>query len=285
MEVIVVDNASTDGSPDEVERRFPGVALIRNSTNLGFAKGNNIGIRASKGKYIYLLNSDIKVLEGCLDALADYMDEHADIGIIGPKVLNDDMSHQSSCRRFPSLWNNFCSATGLASAFKESKFFGGEHMLYFKGDRILDVDVLVGCFWAVRRKALDDFGLLDENFFIYSEDVDWCKRCWKAGWRVTFLPAAQAIHYRGASSKKDIVRFALAQQRSVLEYWNKHHTIAGRFGIFWLTFAYLAARWAAAAVRYAIQPTRREELQARLHVIRSCMSALFMDSQAQGNSA
>ena len=285
MEVIVVDNASTDGSADVVARRFPGVILIRNAANLGFAKGNNIGIRASKGKYIFLLNSDIKVLNGCLDALADYMDAHTDIGIIGPKILNEDLSHQSSCRYFPSLWNNFCEATGLARLFRQDRFFSGEHMFHFNGRQTIDVDVLVGCFWAVRRQALEDFGLLDEGYFIYSEDVDWCKRCWKAGWRVTFYPGAQAIHYVGASSKKDPVRFAVAQQRSVLRYWNKHHTMAGRFGIFWLTFAHLATRWAAAAVGQAIQPTRREEREARLRVIRSCLRALFVDSQAQGNSA
>jgi GT2 family glycosyltransferase len=285
MEIIVVDNASSDGSPDEVAIRFPGVILIRNMENFGFSKGNNIGIRASKGKYIYLLNSDIKVLDGCIDALADYMDVNPDTGIIGPKILNGDLSHQSSCRNFPTLWNNFCSAMGLASAFKHSKFFSGEHMFYFHGDRTLDVDALVGCFWAVRREALNDFGLLDEEFFIYSEDVDWCKRCWKAGWRVTFFPGAKAIHCIGASSKNDPVRFALAQQRSVHQYWRKHHTLAGRFGILCLTFMYLIIRWAAVSLVYVVQPAWREELKGRFHVIRSCLKALIADSSAQGNGA
>jgi hypothetical protein len=181
MEIIVVDNASTDGSPEMVETEFPGVKLIKNKENLGFPKGNNVGVMASRGKYVYLLNSDIKVLDGCIDALADYLDQNPRVGMVGPKILNRDMTHQSSCRTFPTLWNNFCSAAGLAKAFAGSKFFSGEHMMYFKGDRTLEVDVLVGCFWAVRREAIDQFGLLDEGFFIYAEDVDWCKRCWKAG--------------------------------------------------------------------------------------------------------
>lgn len=278
MQIIVVDNASTDGSADAVASRFPEVKLIRNRENLGFPKGNNIGIRASKGKYIYLLNSDIEVLDGCIDALADYMDVHPDIGMIGPKILNGDLSHQSTCRRLPTLWNNFCSATGLASVFKQSKFLSGEHMFYFKGDSTMDVDVLVGCFWAVRREALNGFGLLDEGFFMYAEDVDWCKRCWKAGWRVVFFPGAQAIHYGGASSKKDPVRCALTQQRSILRYWKKHHGSLGRFSMGCLTFARLSIRGIAACLRYIFQYSRREEMKVRLQMTRACLGALFTDS-------
>jgi GT2 family glycosyltransferase len=278
MEIIVVDNASTDGSADAVASRFPEVKLVRNKENLGFPKGNNIGIRASRGKYIYLLNSDIKVLDGCIDALADYMDAHPDIGMIGPKTLNDDLSHQSTCRQFPTLWNNFCATTGLAKVFKQSRFFSGEHMFYFKGDSTLDVDVLVGCFWAVRREALDDFGLLDEDFFMYAEDVDWCKRCWNAGWRVVFFPGAQAVHYRGASSNKDPVRCALTQQRSILSYWKKHHGSLGRFIISCLIFGRLSGRWAVDWVRFAFQSWQREAMRERLQVTRACLGALFADS-------
>ncbi|HEU6449339.1 MAG TPA: glycosyltransferase family 2 protein [Verrucomicrobiae bacterium] len=275
VELIVVDNASTDGSPDMVELEFPAARVVRNHENLGFPRGNNLGIRLSRGKYIFVLNSDIKVLEGCVDALADYLDVNTEVGMLGPKILNADLSLQSSCRKFPTLWNNFCVATGLATTFKRSRIFSGEHMLYFRGDQTRDVDVLVGCFWVVRREALDEFGLLDEGFFIYAEDVDWCKRCWKSGWRVVFFPGAQAIHYRGASTtKKDPVRFALTQQQSVLRYWKKHHSIFGRAGIRFIIFIHLSLRWLASVVKYFIR-RQHEEINVRLDVTSACLRALF----------
>src|SRR5208282_6161110 len=199
MEVIVVDNASADATAEMVEARFPDVKLIRSNENLGFAKGNNVAIRQCQGRYVALVNPDVIVFPGCLDALADFLDQNPKVGNVGPRVFNPDMTQQSSCRRFPTLWNNFCSATGLATAFKNSRRFSGEHMLFSSYDRTMEVDVLVGCFWMVRRDALREVGLLDEGFFMYGEDVDWCRRCWDAGWRIMFVPKAQAIHYRGGS--------------------------------------------------------------------------------------
>ncbi len=276
VEIIVVDNGSTDGSPDLVESRFPHVQLIKNKENIGFPKGNNMGIRASRGNYVFVLNSDIKVLSNCVDQLADYLDAHPDIGMIGPKILNGDMTHQSSCRHYPTLWNNFCVASGLAAAFKSSKLFSGEHMMYFHGDRQIDVEVLVGCFWTVRRKALDNFGLLDEGFFIYAEDVDWCKRCWKAGWRVVFYPEASAIHYRGVSTtKKDPVRFAITQQQSVLRYWQKHHGALGRFAIGMLMVTHIFVRTLTVLVKYAVSSASREEGRTKLRVSNACLRALL----------
>jgi GT2 family glycosyltransferase len=279
VEIIVVDNGSSDGSPEMVVERFPEVQLIRNEENIGFPKGNNTGIRASKGRYVFVLNSDIKVLDNCVDALVDYLETHADVGMIGPRILNADLTLQSSCRRFPTLWNNFCSAFGLARIFEGTQFFSGEHMLYFKGDRIVDVDVLVGCFWLVRRAAIDEFGLLDEGFFIYAEDVDWCVRCWKAGWRVVFFPDAQAIHYRGVSTtKKDPVRFALTQQTSVLRYWEKHHGAFGRFAMACLLFGHLLVRWAATIAKGTFGSSRPEEQKTRVQVTKACLRALFSAS-------
>ena len=275
-EIIVVDNASTDGSPELVKSAFPAVKLIKNRENLGFSNGNNVGIRASAGKYICLLNSDIKVLGGCLDTLADYMDHHPDIGMIGPKILNPNMTHQSSCRRLPSLWNNFCEVTGLARAFPHSRWCSGEHMFYFQGDRLRDVDVLVGCFWMVRCSALEQFGLLDDGFFMFAEDLDWCKRCWRAGWRIVFFPGAQAIHYRGGSStKKDAVWLAVTQQRSVLRYWRKHHGIPGWLAMSCFLLAHRLLRGGLALLRYLLQPSRRSENQSRLQVSVACLRAVF----------
>ena len=282
MEIIVVDNASTDGSPEMVEALFPEVKIIRNKENLGFPKGNNVGVLASRGKYVYLLNSDIKVFAGCLDALADYLDHNPRVGMVGPRILNRDLTHQSSCRRFPTLWNNFCAATGLATAFAGSRLFSGEHMFYFKGDRLRDVDVLVGCFWTIRREAVNEFGLLDEGFFMFAEDLDWCKRFWEAGWRVVFFPAAQAIHYRGGSStKKDAVWLALTQQRSVLRYWKKHHSFAAGFGIRCIMFAHKVSRWGAALASCLMGSSRRKDGIMRMKVAAACLRDLFSRSRPE----
>src|SRR3984957_1633789 len=248
MEIIVVDNASADGSAEMIEARFPHVKLIRSSENLGFAKGNNVAIRQCQGRFVALVNPDVIVFPDCLDALADFLDQNPKVGNVGPRVLNPDMSLQSSCRRFPTLWNNFCSAAGLATAFKNSRFFAGEHMFYFPHDRTLPVDVLVGCFSMIRREAFDDVGLLDEDLFMYGDDVDWCRRCWKAGWQVVFFPGAKAIHDRGKTTAPYPVRFAVAQQKSVLHYWRKHHGFWGEIGIRSIMFSHHLIRYAVTLV-------------------------------------
>lgn len=231
MEIFVVDNASTDGSAEMIEVRFPHVKLIKSNENLGFARGNNVAIRRCRGRYIALVNPDVVVLPGCLDALADFLDQNPKVGNVGPRVFNPDMSQQSTCRRFPTLWNNFCSATALATTFTKSRIFAGEHMWFFPHDRTLAVDVIVGCFSMIRHETFDEVGLLDEGLFMYGDDVDWCRRCWKAGWQVVFYPGARAIHDRGKITAPYPVRFAVAQQRSVLHYWTKHHGFWGVFGI------------------------------------------------------
>ena len=257
-EIIVVDNASSDGSPEMVETNFPRVKLIKSDQNLGFAKANNVGIRESTGRYVSLINSDVKVLSNCLDPLVDYLEQHPDVGNVGPKILNRDRTLQSSCRRFPTLWNNFCEASGLSKVFRGSRLFSSEHMVFFPHDRELDVDVLVGCFWMVRKDTFEEVGLLDEDFFIYAEDVDWCRRCWDAGWRIAFFPGTQAIHYRGGSSANDPARFAAEQRRAVLHYWEKHHGPLRQAGIrVIMSFRDLLRFLFGAASRLAKSSTRR----------------------------
>jgi GT2 family glycosyltransferase len=281
VEIIVVDNASSDGSPEMVAERFPEVRLIRNQENLGFAKANNQAIRISRGRYISLVNSDVEVLPGCLDALADFLDSHSEVGNVGPRILNADRSLQSSCRRFPTLWNNFCMAAGLATLFRGSRVFCGEHMRYFRYDRTLAVDVLVGCFWMMRRAAVEAVGLLDEDFFIYGEDVDWCLRCRQAGWQVLFFPGAEAIHHRGASSAADPVRFAVLQQQSVLRYWAKHHGLPARMGIRCiLAFQYFTRYLLSTAFgNWLSRRAHPGTPQARMHLI--CLQSLFTGSPSQ----
>jgi len=231
IEVIVVDNSSTDGSVHAVREKYPEVILIRNDANLGFAKGNNIGITRSRGRYVCFINSDVEVLDSCFDLLYDYMEQNRSVGIVGPKILWPDYTLQDSCREFPSLWNNFCAAIKLNKLFPKSDFFSGEHMMFFAHDRICRVDSLVGAFLLVRKKAIDQVGGFDERFFIYAEEIDLCRRFWMAGWEVVFYPGAEIVHFGRGSSSREPIRFTLEQQKSILQYWKKYHKIPGQVAI------------------------------------------------------
>lgn len=275
MEVLVVDNASTDGSAEMIESKFPWVKLIKSTENLGFSKGNNVAIRQAQGHYVALVNPDVIVFPGCLDALADYLDQNPKVGDVGPRVLNPDISMQSTCRRFPTLWNNFCSATRLEQIFKGSPLFAGEHMFYFTHDRTLSVDVIVGCFSMIRQEAFDAVGLLDENLFMYGDDVDWCRRARNAGWEVVFFPGAQAIHDRGKITAPYPVRFALAQQRSVLYYWSKHHGFWGVLGIRSIMMFHHLMRYTVAAITTALRAKQGSTNDVRKQVSGACLRELF----------
>jgi GT2 family glycosyltransferase len=277
-EVLVVDNASRDDSVQMIETKFPWVKLIKSQENLGFSKGNNVAIRQAQGRYVALVNPDVIVFPGCLDALADFLDQNPKVGNVGPRVLNPDMSMQSTCRRFPTLWNNFCSSSGLSSKFRNSRFFAGEHMLYFPHDRTLAVDVIVGCFSFIRREAFDQVGLLDEGLFMYGDDVDWCRRARNAGWQVVFYPGGQAIHDRGKITAPYPVRFAVAQQMSVLHYWKKHHGFWGVLGIRSVILFHHLLRYSFAVVSVLMHPKKRAEGEVRKQVSGACLRELLSGS-------
>jgi GT2 family glycosyltransferase len=226
IEIIVVDNASSDGTPEFIATEYPAVKLIRNSTNLGFATATNIGIQASTGRYICLINSDVVLLEGCLTQLSHYMEMEAnrDVGVIGPQMLGANGAVRRSTMRFPTLRNTLSRALGIDRLFLWSRFCKGQLMADFRHDTPSDVEVLNGWFWMVRREALSEVGNLDERFFMYGEDIDWCYRFWKKGWRVLFYPEAKAIHYGGASSNAAPDRFYVEMQKANLQYWRKHHS-------------------------------------------------------------
>lgn len=275
MEIIVVDNASTDGSPAAVENKYPDVRLIRNDQNYGFAKANNIGIKESKGRYLCLINSDVKVLPECLTYLYAYIEKNPAIGIIGPRILNSDLTIQCNCRHFPSLWNIFCSATALYRIFPNSQRFSGEQMFYFKYDVIRSVDVLSGCFLLVRREAVEQVGYLDDQFFMYSEDVDWCKRFWQAGWQVVFLPHAESIHYGGASAANSPLRFSVELEGSLFQYWTKHHSKLSRILLFCLLVLQHTLRILPVAFLYIFKPSTRKAKLLQLQTHLNCLQALL----------
>lgn len=258
MEIIVVDNGSEDFSQEAVRTEFPQVKLIENGANLGFARANNVGIRQSNGRYVCIVNSDVKVLDGCIDTLCGYMDQNPSVGIVGPKILWPDMTLQDSCRKFPSLWNNFCTAAGLNRLFRQSKIFSGEHMLYFSHNLVYEADFLAGCFLMIRKQALNQVGIFDEGFFIYSEEIDLCKRFWKNGWKVKFFPGASAVHNVGASSSRAPLRFYLELQRSKLRYWKKHHNRLSFYVFYLLVLVQHSIRFIAWTGRWMVQPRTRQ---------------------------
>jgi GT2 family glycosyltransferase len=222
-EIIVVDNASEDGSVEMVQMEFPSVKLINNCKNLGFAKANNIGIASSVGNYLCLINSDVIVDRNCIKELVGYLKKNKNVGMAGPTIKNSDGIVQTSCKDYPTLWNMFSRTMALDRLFPNSQLFGGRMMTYWTHDAIQSVEVLSGCFWCVRREALDSVGMLDENFFLYAEDIDWCKRYRDAGWDVVFYPGAEATHFGGASSANAPIRFYIEMHKADLQYWEKHH--------------------------------------------------------------
>src|ERR1700722_485029 len=171
-EIIVVDNASADGTPEMIRAQFPNVKLIETGANLGFAKGNNVGIKEATGKYICLINSDVNVPSDCLEKMHTYMEQQPTIGLLGPGMLHPDGKVYRSGMRFPTLWNLFLRALFLDSLFKSTGLLGGFLMKDFKFDQTRDIEVLNGWLWMAKREALNQVGPPAGRFFMYAEDGD-----------------------------------------------------------------------------------------------------------------
>lgn len=274
-EIIVVDNGSTDGSPELVETQFPQVQLIRNNENLGFARANNIGIWASAGRYVCLINSDVIVQDGCIEKLIEFMDKNPSAGLAGPRIFNPDRTLQYSCFHFPSIWNNFSQVLGLNKLFPASPFFSEQIMKYWLHDCERRVDALNGCFWMIRRKAIDEVGLLDENFFFYGEDIDWCKRFHNAGWEVVFYPEAAVIHFGGASSSNAPVRFYIEMQKADLRYWRKHHGRLGQSAYWMIILLRQSVRLPVYVLIYIFRPDVRSNAIFKLKRALTCIGWMF----------
>jgi GT2 family glycosyltransferase len=234
-EVIVVDNASTDGSPEMVEENFSQVTLIRSKENLGFARANNLGMKCASAAYFGLINSDVIVHPGCFESLVAFLDGHREVGLVGPKIFGSDGQLQRTCRRLPTLWNTFCRSLALDNLFCRWPLFSGREMRHWDQTSLAEVDVLNGCFWLARREAVDNVGGLDERFFFYAEDVDWCKRFRDAGWKVVFVPQATATHFGGGSSSNAPLKYSVEMLRANLAYWKKHRGILGMIAFYLLS--------------------------------------------------
>ncbi len=202
-EIFVVDNASSDGSPDIIARKFPDVKLVRNSENVGFARANNQAIRLSLGRYVCIINPDTIVQENTFLQVIEFFDKNGQAGAVGCKILNPDGTLQLACRRsYPTPWVAFTKIVGLARLFPNSKIFGRYNLTFLDPEQSTEVEAISGSFMVVRRETIDQVGMLDESFFMYGEDLDWCFRIRKGGWRIYYLPTTQIVHFKGESSKK-----------------------------------------------------------------------------------
>lgn len=222
FEIIVIDNASSDDSVRMVKEKFPQVILIENSENRGFAAANNQGIAIAKGRYVLLLNSDTIVLDSAIAKVVAFADTHLDTAIVGCRVLNPDRMLQQTCFMFPSILNLMLSSSYLYRLFPRSKFFGREHMTWWNRDDVREVDVATGCFMLVRREAIEAVGVMDERFFLYGEETDWCYRFKQAGWKILFTPYAEIIHLHGASTRQRRGEMLLQVYGSILLFLKKH---------------------------------------------------------------
>jgi GT2 family glycosyltransferase len=275
IEVIVVDNASSDGTPDAIQEQYPEVRLFRNRENLGFAKANNIGIAACSGDYVALVNSDVVVPPGCFETMVDYMKGHPDIGLMGPKMLSPDGEIGKSVNRVPTVWNYLCFALGLHSLMPTSKVFGGYLMDEYPYDRTEDVEVLTGWFWLSPRGAVEQVGGLDERFFMYGEDLDWSFRFLKAGWRVVFFAEAGALHYGAASSGQAPTRFYVEMVRANLQFFQKHYGRLGALGFLFATGIHELIRVAGYGAVYCCNRYTRPASASKVMRSLSCLRWLF----------
>lgn len=223
-EVFVVDNASSDGSVEAVRVEFPQCTVIANRENLGFSKANNLALKRAGGRYILLLNPDTVVEPDVLEKMTDYMDSHPDVGMVSCKLITDDGSLDLACRRsFPSLWDGFCRASGLSKWFSKSRLFARYNLTYLDENETHEVECVNGAFMFVRTEALAQVGLLDEDYFMYIEDMDWCYRFRKAGWKIVYHPCATTLHLKGRSGNPRSTEMVRELFKSTEIFYRKHY--------------------------------------------------------------
>ncbi len=221
-EIIVVDSASCDGTAAMVRDEFPTVALIASETNLGYSRGNNLGLQAARGRYLLVLNPDTEIVGDALRAMCTYMDEHPDVGALGPHMAYADGAPQPTRRRFPTPLTAFFESTWLQSLAPRSllaHFYAGD----LPANETVEVDWVVGAALLLRRAAYEQVGGFDENFFMYSEELDLCRRLKAAGWRIAHLPSARIIHHEARSSAQVPAATHIRFNASKVRYFRKYH--------------------------------------------------------------
>lgn len=278
-EVIVVDNASTDDSVAMLAEAFPWVRVLANPTNAGFTRGNNQGLAISRGQYVLFLNPDTELAADALQQMLLYAAVQPQVGIIGPQLRYGDGSLQSSRRRFPTLATFFLESTVLQRWWPRHRVLSRYYMLDRPDDAVSEVDWVVGACMLVRRAVLNQIGGFDEGFFMYSEELDLCRRAVTAGWRVVYLPTAVVTHYEGKSSEQVVAARHIRFHRSRVRYVRKYHGATAALAVrsfVLLTFIFQwleeAAKWLAGFFvpgQRAQQPMRRARMAAYAAVLHS----------------
>ncbi len=275
LEIIVVDSASDDGSIDMVGNKYPAVQLVSEADNIGFTRGNNIGLKQAKGEYLLLLNPDTEVSRDGIKTLIDFMQATPKLGIAGPKTLNSDGSHQSTRRRFPTLMTGIFESSWL-SAWAPANVERNYRMLDTCDDDIIEADWVQGSALMLRRALYRDIGGLDEGFTMYSEELDFCRRAKTAGWLVYYHGGATVTHHGGKSSEQIAALKQIHFHTSKLRYFRKHHGFGHYFllrTILLLQFGWQLALESAKCALGHKRQLRAERVRQYWQVLRSGLKA------------
>lgn len=224
LELIIIDNGSKDRSGREAKRTFPTLRLIENQRNEGFAKAANQGLKNSEGRYILLLNPDTKMKKGSMEQLVSFMDAYLDAGVAGGQLYNQDDSKQNSIANFPSLATELLNKS-LLRQFFQTKFPGKERHY----PEPIEVDSVIGACMIIRREAMEQVGYLDEDYFLFLEETDWCYRMKRMGWKVYHVPQAEVYHYQGKSAETEKRRARVEYYRSRYHFFKKNKGISQWF--------------------------------------------------------
>jgi N-acetylglucosaminyl-diphospho-decaprenol L-rhamnosyltransferase len=272
LEIVVVDNASADGSVEMVRAEFPYVRLVANDKNRGFTVANNQGLALGQGRYLLLLNPDTEVTGGALATMVRSMDGHPQVGALGPQLRYPDGSLQSSRRRFPTFATALIESTVVQEWWGDNRVLRRYYMADTPDDTIQAVDWVVGACLLVRRQAYEQVGGLDEGFFMYSEEMDWCQRIKDAGWLVVYLPTATVIHHEGRSSEQVVPARHIHFQGSKVRYFRKHHGTLQAEALRWFLLATYVYQLGREGLKWLVghkRPLRAQRVKAYRQVLRS----------------
>lgn len=268
--ILVVDNHSSDGTVEELQQEFPDVSVIANRSNLGFAAANNQGLRAAESRYTMLLNPDTIVHPGALGAMVRFMDEHPAVWAAGPAMFNRDGSRQQTGVRFPDNWNILCEALFLDRVFPQSRVFGRHKELFEEMSGPRAVDYVQGACLIVRREVFEKLGGLDETFFMYFEETDWCYRMKKQGGEVYLVPGAEVTHLGGGDIGHYDKRRLVYYHQSLLLFYRKHYSWPSSLmvrGIILLRSFIRIIVWTAVAIRKpGVRSSALSSIRGYLHI-------------------